>query len=592
MAENFPPTRQYPHRVDLRYKKNIFLFFFLLGNLSGFSQSDYVARLRETSTLLPNAPVKADSTLKILLQEIMAVQPPGSDSLRIITYSLLGSAQLYQGKLNLALDYYNKSLYENRNNLVPRQIMACTVNKAIIFEKQFNFEEAAATYQKALEYAERSKDSSAITGIWQNISILHHKLKNDDKAIEIMEKLYSYYLEQHDTLRMANALQNIATCFYPARLNQVEKYLRQSLALYRTIKHPYFIASNTNNLASLLIYQEKYAEAHKLLLENITFCEKNGITEAHAIAYRFLATCEIESGMDVRNVPGYLEKAHALALASNRSDILRDLKETELLLQVRAGDYKGAVKILESYKTLYDESARENARVINTEFQTLYEVKQISEQKNMLQKGINLRNRQLVISLAALFAAILAIVIIVMQYLRIRQALRTMYRMNVEIANSAPAGFIQMEMPAVENAAATEVTEENESINMANLYGAILMRLEQHRLYLDPGFSIQNLAESMNRSTRYLSQAISEVGKTNFPNLINKFRVNEARRLLSAGHNMPIHEVMQKSGFGSRQTFNRNFKAATGFTPADFQDMASNVPANLEGYPADSDLAI
>lgn len=537
-------------------------------------------RLQETQKMLPGMPVKADSTLNVLLEEIIASHPPGSDSLLIFTYTMLGNSQLYQGKLNIALDYYNKSLYENRSNTIPNQFMACMVNKAIIFEKQFNFEEATATYQQVLKYAERSKDSSAIAGIWQNISILHHKLKNDDKAVEIMEKLYSYYLEKEDTLRMANALQNIATFYFPDRLNQVERYLRKSLELYHAIKHPYYIGINTNNLANLLIYQEKYADARKILLENIKFCEKNGITEAHAIAYQYLAKCDIESGGDIREVRAYLEKSHELAKASNRADIIRDLKETELLLQVRAGNFKEVKKILESYKALYDESARENARIINTEFQTLYEVKKISEQKNLLQEGINIRNRQLVVSLIALFAAILAIVIIVMQYWRIQQTLRTMYRMNLEIANSTPASFIQTEIPADETDTGDKITADYENVSMANLYSAILLRLDRYRLYLDPGFSIQNLAENMNRSSRYLSQAISEVGKTNFPNLINKFRVNEARRLLSTSHEISIHEVMQKSGFGSRQTFNRNFKAATGFTPADYQEMARNTHIN------------
>jgi AraC-like DNA-binding protein len=109
---------------------------------------------------------------------------------------------------------------------------------------------------------------------------------------------------------------------------------------------------------------------------------------------------------------------------------------------------------------------------------------------------------------------------------------------------------------------------------MINLYGAILERLESQKLYLDPTLSVQSMSESMNRSSRYISKAIKEVGNTNFSTLVNRFRINEARRLLASSQDIPVNDVMLRSGFGSKQSFHRNFKMATGFTPAEYLERA------------------
>jgi YesN/AraC family two-component response regulator len=241
-------------------------------------------------------------------------------------------------------------------------------------------------------------------------------------------------------------------------------------------------------------------------------------------------------------------------------------------MQVRAGNFDGVKKVLEEYKSMMDESAQESARIINTEFQTIHEVKKITQQKDMLEEGISLKNKQLILSLLALLAAALAIGVIAAQYIRLRRAMRTMYRMNVELANNAVISIESLNQDAIQDDD-DEITEQK-NVSLFNLYNEILRRIERDKLYLNPAFSLQELGEMMNRTERYISQAISEIGKTSFPNLVNNLRINEARRLLADNPELPILDVMKKTGFGSRQSFYRNFKQATGFSPSEYQDQA------------------
>jgi AraC-like DNA-binding protein len=154
--------------------------------------------------------------------------------------------------------------------------------------------------------------------------------------------------------------------------------------------------------------------------------------------------------------------------------------------------------------------------------------------------------------------------------------MKTMYRMNVEMANSASVAIHNIPGSGIEYEELPAETEDDEKIPINNLYNAILLRIEKDKLYLSPTFSLQDLSENMNRSQRYISRAISEAGKTSFSSLINNFRINEARRLLAADHNITVNEITEKTGFGSRMSFHRNFKAATGFTPAEYQNWSKN----------------
>jgi AraC-like DNA-binding protein len=289
------------------------------------------------------------------------------------------------------------------------------------------------------------------------------------------------------------------------------------------------------------------------------------------VAYRLLGQCEIESGGDLGAAAANLEKSRELAQKTGRTDHLRDIREAEMLLQARSGNFEGVKKVLEAYKTMLDESAQENARIVNTEFQTIHEVKTLTQQKDMLEEGISLRNRQLVLSLLALLSAGLAIGIIATQYIRLRRTMRTMYRMNVELANNTSISIKSLDASAQHE---VEDPAGEENINLANLYIDVLRRIERDKLYLDPAFSLQELSEKMKRSQRYVSQSISEVGNTNFPNLLNGFRINEARRLIAGNQQITIHEIMEKTGFRSRQSFHRNFKSATGFTPKEYREMS------------------
>ena len=101
----------------------------------------------------------------------------------------------------------------------------------------------------------------------------------------------------------------------------------------------------------------------------------------------------------------------------------------------------------------------------------------------------------------------------------------------------------------------------------------ILFLMEVEKLYLETELTLQELADRVGAPAYQISQAINEGLNKNFYDLINAYRVDEAKQLLlnPTNSNFTILSVAFEAGFNSKTTFNTVFKKFTGLTPSDFR---------------------
>jgi AraC-like DNA-binding protein len=97
--------------------------------------------------------------------------------------------------------------------------------------------------------------------------------------------------------------------------------------------------------------------------------------------------------------------------------------------------------------------------------------------------------------------------------------------------------------------------------------------MQNHKPYLIPTISINELAAKTTIPARHLSQVINEKLNKNFFDFINKYRVEEAKRLLSQNisEKETILKIAFESGFNSKSTFNSIFKKFVNMTPSQYQ---------------------
>ncbi len=97
--------------------------------------------------------------------------------------------------------------------------------------------------------------------------------------------------------------------------------------------------------------------------------------------------------------------------------------------------------------------------------------------------------------------------------------------------------------------------------------------MARQKPYLDPELSLNALAQQVNISRSQLSQLINDGLGENFYDFINKYRVEEVKRLM-ADPEMAHYNLLGiafEAGFKSKSTFNLIFKRFTGLTPTEYR---------------------
>lgn len=113
---------------------------------------------------------------------------------------------------------------------------------------------------------------------------------------------------------------------------------------------------------------------------------------------------------------------------------------------------------------------------------------------------------------------------------------------------------------------------------IANLSGKLLSLMESEKLFLDNDLNLPTVAERLGVSIHETSFLINETTKDNFYNFINKYRVDEAKKLLTSSQmdELNILGIAFASGFNSKTTFNTAFKKWVGVSPTNYAKEQKN----------------
>lgn len=96
--------------------------------------------------------------------------------------------------------------------------------------------------------------------------------------------------------------------------------------------------------------------------------------------------------------------------------------------------------------------------------------------------------------------------------------------------------------------------------------------MENDKLFLNNDLNLAAVAEKLGISIHEASFLINETTKDNFYNFVNKYRIEEAKKLLASAkmNELNIVGIAFASGFSSKTTFNTTFKRAVGISPSQY----------------------
>jgi len=113
-------------------------------------------------------------------------------------------------------------------------------------------------------------------------------------------------------------------------------------------------------------------------------------------------------------------------------------------------------------------------------------------------------------------------------------------------------------------------------VKHAQLKEKLLLYMERNKPHLKSDLKISELAELLSVQSYQLSQLINDEFSVSFYDFVNKYRVEEAKKLLMEdSRNYKMLAIAYEVGFNSKATFNRVFKKFTDLTPSDFKEKFS-----------------
>lgn len=138
-------------------------------------------------------------------------------------------------------------------------------------------------------------------------------------------------------------------------------------------------------------------------------------------------------------------------------------------------------------------------------------------------------------------------------------------------------GILQKEIfyavPKIPNDITEKEITVSESKVDKDLITRLLDHMENNKPFLDPELTLTELAKGLNISRSQLSQLINDGIGDNFYDFVNKYRVEQVKKLMTDPQmkNYNLFGIALEAGFKSKSTFNLIFKRFTGLTPTEFR---------------------
>lgn len=144
--------------------------------------------------------------------------------------------------------------------------------------------------------------------------------------------------------------------------------------------------------------------------------------------------------------------------------------------------------------------------------------------------------------------------------------------------NYLPKQSSTIEFKEIANFSEMNVSDENSNDKELIIIQKIEMVMKEQKLYKNPNFNLNDLAESISESRNTISFALNNSLNKTFYNYINELRIEESKKLLADKNfeHFSIEGIAAQSGFKTMSVFYRFFKDKENVTPSYYRKNYSN----------------
>ena len=461
---------------------------------------------------------------------------------------------------------YSDSLYNisKKNNLKALQVKAM-VNQAISLNMQTKYVEGIALYKEALTIAKTIPESKqAETVVLVNLGNIYNNVELYEKSIETMKKVLKQaaYTKKPNLIKMA-ALNGLSISY--SALNKEKEsllYAEQVKKIGEKTGNESIVLTSLNHISSSyykLGEYEKSVETANKATKYKAF-EKNTRVKAWVFVNLGVANLKLEH---YNKAEEYLKQALNIASEKNIEEIEMICYENLTIIYQKQNKTTAYLSAEKKYNESRISFLKNQKKAITEELKAEIEAKEktISAQEDTeallseQQKTTLWFSVFCMIGLGGLFW--------------------------IYIKKNDEKNAVKETKEQIEEVKVTSEKYKNSSLSKedrSSYKQEILKEIEEEKIYLNHNLTQASFAKKLSLSSHHLSEVFSFEFDKNFYQLINSYRIKEAKKILQlpASKDYKIIAVAYDAGFKSKTTFNRVFKEQTGYTPTEYRKKLIN----------------
>jgi len=517
-------------------------------------------------------------------------------------------------KKNTSCDYFLRrelnSIYieeDNITNALTNTIegLRCAKNKkndslVALFQRDLAYfynlieapEKSLSYSLKAISYFENHKDTINMINCYMDIGYVYNAFDNDAEAIEILEKALHYAKQKNEDYKIPFILNRLGILY--SKQNKYELSLKNYQSAIQHINKLSFKKfkdlkiSLINNIAYIEYTTGKYKEAIKHIDEIFPLAlELNNKRKLLILTY-----VKASVYFKKNNLDSALKYINMSIEFGNDSPVNNDLAESYLLLS-KINESKGKLK--ESYNNIKNYLNIKDTIDLEKKKNTILKIKMLNKINNKEKEIVNLEYKNKLVNeklktiryRMIFFTILFSLIILFMTgfiifKLKIKKAYTKIVQSNInEINYKKEIKRLKQFVDPKELKLEDNIKYLNSSLNLnerQRIVELINKKIIDDKIYLDTNITLDKLVEIIGTNKTYLSQVLKENFNTNYTDLINELRIEDAKVLLMSDYslNYTIDSIASEVGYNSIATFYRAFKKYTGVTPTFFQKNLEN----------------
>ena len=269
-------------------------------------------------------------------------------------------------------------------------------------------------------------------------------------------------------------------------------------------------------------------------------------------------------------------------------------REVYLLLSAcydRLGEPKEALEYYKKYTAesfrLYNEDKERTEKELMVRYETEKRNKELAQKNMLLQKE---QNRVMAL-VGITFVVLIVVLLFYINYRRKNRLYKQIVRESVDwlakerqFSKRIAEQEKQLQELIGKAGAVDGGRYSGSSLNkdsQQELFGRLERLMQNDQVYKNSLFTREKMAELLGTNRTYLSQTINEQTGLTFTHYMNKYRIEEARRILADPQDdTPIKAIAADLGFSSVTTFYPLFKAAVQMSPDQYRKHARSLREN------------